>query len=947
VDLAFREVDETEDDRFRRLAWDAYVAGLYAREDPLLKRLDELGLQVGQLREAFLDFARYPDVEDWPAPEPESFDLDAVRAELLRYIEHMERLPYPPDTGTDALMPRYRLVARLGRLGDLRDENYLFTVLEQCTGAAITQKYWPGKDGKARAKAEKARWDDFRERFVEPALRRRRNQRYPVVLEVLHGAREAYDRLRSEAGALNFQDLLLRAAALLRDNPAHVREYFARRFTHLLVDEFQDTDPIQAEVMCLLTADDPRERDWRTCRPRPGALFVVGDPKQSIYRFRRADIVTYNRVRDLLARHGRVVRLSANFRSVARLREWVNRAFEGAFPAEPDVYSPEYVPLAPGRPDEGDGACVQPLETPPPLMRQDDIAAWEADVIARAIRRALDRREPVFRRDGTATPARPGDFLILTRQKKRLAVYARALQDLGIPHQVAGGAALNETPEVELLHLAVSAAVNPHDPVAVVAALRSELFGLSDRTLYAFRKHGGEFRPGAEAPAALPPEERKVLDDALGRLARYRRWIAAGPPVAAIERMIADLGLWARAGAATGGDVRSGSLAKAVELIRSAQSGTWTAGELAEYLAGLAASEEEHDAVPVLPHEAEPVRVMNLHKAKGLEGEVVFLADPSGAWAPPPRLHVDRSGDRARGFMAVYGERRGNQPVPLLACPVGWEAWAEEEERFEKAESARLLYVAATRAASRLIVSRRAKESARNPWAPLRPFLEDCPPLEDPGPVHPQPAETQVLLPADVEEAHAELAARWGAAAGPTYSVEAAKEISVARPAPLTGGEHGVEWGKVVHLVLETLMRSPGADVRGVTLAVLDDLDLPAALADEVGRTVEAVLASDLWRRARAAERCLVEAPFCVCLKAGHVVRGVVDLAFREGGEWVIVDYKTGAADAAHVSALARRYAGQVETYAEAWRRCVGERVKEVGIFFTGPRRYEARSVAG
>ena len=97
--------------------------------------------------------------------------------------------------------------------------------------------------------------------------------RGPVLVET--GPRvEIYDRRRREAGVLNYQDLLMRAASLLRER-TYVREYFRKRLTHLLVDEFQDTDPIQAEVMLLLTADDVAQRDWRACKPVPGSLFVV------------------------------------------------------------------------------------------------------------------------------------------------------------------------------------------------------------------------------------------------------------------------------------------------------------------------------------------------------------------------------------------------------------------------------------------------------------------------------------------------------------------------------------------------------------------------------------------------------------------------------------------------------------------------------------------------
>ena len=127
-------------------------------------------------------------------------------------------------------------------------------------------------------------------------------------MRAITGAIEIYDEIRRVQGKLNFQDLLMKAAELLRDKPT-IRKHFRKKFSHILVDEFQDTDPIQAEVIMLLAADGIYETNWRKCKPRPGALFVVGDPKQSIYRFRRADIVTYNQVKSIIKQNsGRIVK---------------------------------------------------------------------------------------------------------------------------------------------------------------------------------------------------------------------------------------------------------------------------------------------------------------------------------------------------------------------------------------------------------------------------------------------------------------------------------------------------------------------------------------------------------------------------------------------------------------------------------------------------------------
>src|SRR5262249_37691061 len=186
---------------------------------------------------------------------------------------------------------------------------------------------------------------------IEPSLQAWREHRYPVVLAVVVPAVHDHAAWRRRQGRLNFQDLLLLARNLLRDHP-QVRRDFQKRFLPILVDEFQDTDPIQAEILFYLTGRHVAERDWRRAVPLDGKLFVVGDPKQSIYRFRRADILTYGLVRDRIQQSGRVLRLTTNFRSTGRLCTWINGAFRGLFPADATPEQAAFVALEPHR-EEG------------------------------------------------------------------------------------------------------------------------------------------------------------------------------------------------------------------------------------------------------------------------------------------------------------------------------------------------------------------------------------------------------------------------------------------------------------------------------------------------------------------------------------------------------------------------------------------------------------------
>ena len=229
--------------------------------------------------------------------------------------------------------------------------------------------------------------------------------------------------------------------------------------------------------------------------------------------------------------------------------------------------------------------------------------------------------------------------------------------DPSLPHSVTGGSVLNEVPELELLSTCLSAVARSDDPIALVAVLRSELFGVADTVLYDLRRHGGRFSYHSEIPAELPTNDAAELRKAFERLKSYSRWLRRMPAAAAIERIASDLGLIARACAAEEGDAHAGSLLKSIELLRSVD-GNLTVGDYVDVLARLVDRDDKHDSIPVRPPTEMPVRVMNLHQCKGLEAPFVFLVDPSGESDHDVDVHIDRSADHPRGYLPIYGPKR-------------------------------------------------------------------------------------------------------------------------------------------------------------------------------------------------------------------------------------------------------------------------------------------------
>ncbi|TNF33996.1 MAG: ATP-dependent deoxyribonuclease subunit A, partial [Deltaproteobacteria bacterium] len=315
----------------------------------------------------------------------------------------------------------------------------------------------------------------------------------------------AYQALKEKAGVLDFLDLLLKTRDLLVGD-ADVRRELQERFDRVLIDEFQDTNPLQAEILLLLTADDPAEADWREVRPVPGKLFVVGDPKQSIYRFRRADVALYEAIKARLAERGaEVLHLSACFRLVPGIAGAVNAAFAPVMVGNATRSQVDYVALSPVREEPPDRPSVIGLPVPEPFsnsgnVTKGQIAASYPEAVGAFVAWLVDEsgwtvesgdRGPVplapqhvcllFRRMNQSWGATP-DARDLTR------AYTRALEKRGVPHVLVGGHAFHARPEVLALRNALTAVEWPDDELSIYATLRGPLFGVTDDMLLVYRR---------------------------------------------------------------------------------------------------------------------------------------------------------------------------------------------------------------------------------------------------------------------------------------------------------------------------------------------------------------------------------------------------------------------------------------------------------------------------
>jgi len=937
IDPDFTELEEDENKLLQKQCWAAFLEDLYVSDDPLLRVFNDLGIEPANLEPVYKNVCNYSDVEIVREQIPRP-DFTDVRQRLDEYLSQAwEALPAEvPEGGWDGLQKLLRSIQRLSRHVDISEDKNLIAVLEALDRKPlIVQKKWSDKE---LAKRQLELHNELKDQIVGPALARWREYCHWPVMDLVKSGVEYFGKERLANSMMNFQDLLLGAAGLLREN-AEVRRYFQNRFTHLLVDEFQDTDPIQAEVILHLCGEDADETSWQKARIRQGSLFVVGDPKQSIYRFRRADIDMYNEVKEIMKRAGgRILPLNVNFRSVPAICDWLNPIFKNKFPAEADRFRPAFETVDPFLESPVGGIrCVTIAKiTGNP---QAEVAAVDAEKIAGWIAWALENGFSILDDKQRERPARPEDFMILLRYTKHMQLYVRALELRGIPYEVAGAAGFGQSQEVGDLITLLTAVSEPEDAVALVGALRGPFYGISDDLLYRYKANVGRLSYLGNSVCS-DEKARKVVEDALQQLHKFHTWSMKESPSVALHLIMDQLGIIPLSVAMELGATRTGNLLKVFELaVKLVGKGNNSFPQIIEAL------RQHYEEIAIEEMSLEPgrkqaVRIMNLHKAKGLEAAVVFLADPLKEAAFPPVFHIDRLTGRAMGYF-VAEVPTSNHSSRVVAIPPRWDEKSDLEERYSDAEEDRLLYVATTRARQMLVVSLYEAKSDKGAWKDLYPHLHEVQALEDHDA---KTAERQIgkVLPEDFKAIESDRARSISMVARSSYAARSVTEIMEEQSEELPfaqGDGAGKKWGNVIHKALQILIndRSGNVIIKALVQALMKQEGMALDQAGLVRSAIEKVLSSSFWQRLKKSSIRYTEIPFSLTNNEGElptVVSGIIDVAFREDDGWVIADYKSNRDDG-NIEKLIEYYKCQLEMYKKVWEEITGEAVKEAGIYFT------------
>ena len=946
VDPGFQVADDFDQRLRRARAWDLFLRRLDDSE-PGLEAAYDLGLaREDELRRLAFELA---DVDRDRLPRPDDHLAERWPVLWRRIGEELESAHASADEGG---------ALRRGVGGALAAWRELSEASPREAQRAVLDGDFkiPGRGGKASEVEAKAARDAARALLTE-AEAELAHQRLAELAGWLSGLGAVDRRLAERDGRLSFDQLIERTLELLTDHPA-VLEDFRRRYPVILVDEFQDTDPTQIDLLLLLAGPVEVESDAGGAR----SLFLVGDPKQSIYRFRGADLKSYRRVaeKEIPAR-GRVF-LEQTFRPLPALAEWVNEVMAKVMAEVTESYEADYRPLAARVPEatpESGGVLYLEFD-PPEDGGVDESREAEAEAFARAIRHLVEDGAGTVRgADGALRPARYGDVALLLPKMTILGRYERVLHRARIPFRVVGGRHYYRRDEVHALLGLLRALADPGDPVAVVAALRGPAFGLSDSDLLAYSLCRPQPRIDAAGPAARTasspePARAERVAAALADLASLAEETRGYPLPELVTSVLERTGLIPFFALADRGEQRVANLRKVVRVARRVESGgADSLSAFIRWLETLLEDEPEESDSPYLEGAGASVQIMTVHKAKGLEFPIVFLGGlPSGA-------------SRGRGRLSIWDDGRGGLAL-ALSSKRGTRGHEEAEARAkaeEHAEVKRLLYVAVTRSRDQLVLPLPTVGETKE-WGPL--FRS----LYAEGEGHPDKIESDhrrvassslPALPTAAPSSRIRARALVGGAKDEALARRAdalrrpRPESSPVRPSGVEVAEESPEGGvssdRRAALTLGTLAHellalalsgtSRGGDgASGDLLSpeaaeeLAASFGASAAVAEEASTLANVFLRSELGDRALGAEERLVEVPISVAGAGGRILDGQIDLAWLEEGGWVLLDHKTDRVKKGAEGERGESYREQLGLYAEALARASGRPILAVHLFF-------------
>lgn len=778
-------------------------------------------------------------------------------------------------------------------------------------------------------------------------------QYYTTISFIVSAVDAISGKLGSE-GNLTFFDYMFYLRNMLKkdaENGGKLIKHIYDRHSYFLIDEFQDTNPMQAEIFFYLAAKNP-DPDWKKCVPRPGSIFVVGDPKQSIYRFTNADVTSYLNVKKMFeGETGEVLYLSRNFRSTKPICEYFNGIFSSLLPEDTDIQS--HFELIPTEENETPAGCFGGVYSYDTYYSTDTHKDYlfdgqvteteETKVICDIITNLVGNPSYLIkgREDKAPRMIEYRDFMVIYPAKSKIKGLTNALKEKGIPSKTEGYISFADCDALVTVSKLFSAVANPTQADCVYDALKGEYFGITEGEILQYINMGGKLNLYNEVEA----EGCDRVKSALKSLRELAQKAILQSPAAVLSSIQKKLRLFEK----TGSEYLE-CYYYAFELLRDAESKNEITSlkQAAEMLSKAASNNSKNERCISLSEKENRVHIANLHKVKGLEAEIVILAGAKKRKATPSIRTADTPEGRKNWMFSIAESGKTYLSGKQF----------EEEKNLEKdaldAESIRLRYVAATRARSALIISKAVTKSGadskENFWASL---------------IDSEKSSSAILLMDEKDAVTSE-----AISASELYIDEAEtivsksssknKTFEIMRPSmlkvksktepedePSESAEivednasasykgNAAVTGTIVHRLMEKLVSSKNRiDGKAAVNSIISEFGLEnpvyEKILNEVYQRVQSGgyeqkngMTKDIITELVSADEVYCEVPFCRREENEDsfvIWNGVMDVVYRKGDFWHIVDYKTNA----DPDDLDEKYKKQLDAYIDAFKNITG-----------------------
>jgi ATP-dependent helicase/nuclease subunit A len=737
-----------------------------------------------------------------------------------------------------------------------------------------------------------------------------------------------YTEYRKVNSKLSFNDLLFMSSRLLRDN-IEVRNYFKRKYKYIFIDETQDTDPMQTELVFFLAEKmKSKAKKWDEVILEPAKLFMVGDPKQSIYKFRRADIKIFNQAKYIINHQGGLIlTLNKNFRSDKNIIDFVNVHFAGSFKAFAGAikngYQAEYIPIETGKKSKSKvEENIFRIE-----VEKENKIEDEALKIISVIQRIVGKVEyQIFDEDlKQSRKIKYSDIVMLSRTQTNISEFVRLFEAANIPNVIVGGRTFFDTEDIRGLVFSLQAIDDPNNSIALFGALKSKLFNLSDRDLleYVSRNYKLSYFQHSEEESII----YHIL--AFFKMMHYRK--NSLKPSDILKQIFDTTGICHIALTEVNGMQKTARLYRLLELVYEIESDTTLSfHEIINQLIDMMDTDDPRLAnINISSYGADAVKIMTIHKSKGLEAPVIFIIDShKGEKSYAPSYYAIRE---KNGIIIPYKETGGFYSLDR-------EIIIENEDLRENCETERLRYVASTRAKNILAICVPEEKDSFNgsfdsTLKDLNSIINiEARPIERTTKKKKQDIDIKPIFEKYNKEKEASIVALNNVLrehSSPFTNVHQEMDYDFKDYASGKYKSRGVEFGNMIHRLMEKYIIEPDFNFNAVYDDWMEEESLDNKYKTDVVLSFEKLRMNPLVKEALFSEKKYSEWEFYI-KKNDKIIAGVIDTVYKAPNyTWVILDYKTDdISNPKRKAKLTTLYQKQLNIYKNCFEELTGNKVE-------------------